>query len=95
MCCNRKNYKGFGLIILFILMIIIASISILTHTTIGYVIGILLLVIAFALFIKIVIINQNYINNDMNDIKYTIEPYKIKDLNIYHDNEKLNVEIIN
>ena len=47
---------------------------------------------AFALFVKIVIINQNYINND---IKYTIEPYKIKDLNIYHDNEKLNVEIIN
>lgn len=92
MCCNRKNYKGFGLIILFILKIIIATISILTHTTIGYIIGILFLLMAFALFVKIVIINQNYINND---IKYTIEPYKIKDLNIYHDNEKLNVEIIN
>ena len=42
MCCNRDKYYGSGLIILFIFMIIIGSISIVTHTTIGYIIGILL-----------------------------------------------------
>ena len=78
MCCNRDNYNGSKLLLLFIILIIIGSISILTHSTIGYIIGILLILMAFGLFIKIIIINR--INNDNNNDnnKYTTEPKLLK-----------------
>ena len=86
MCCNRDNYNGSKLLLLFIILIIIGSISILTHSTIGYIIGILLILIAFGLFIKIILMNMiNNDNNDDNDndnkidiIKYTTEPKLLK-----------------
>ena len=89
MCCNRDNYNGSKLLLLFIILIIIGSISILTHSTIGYIIGILLILMAFGLFIKIIIMNRinNDNNNDNNDndnnnkidiIKYTTEPKLLK-----------------
>ena len=85
MCCNRDNYNGSKLLLLFIILIIIGSISILTHSTIGYIIGILLILIAFSLFIKIILMNRiNNDNNDNNDdnkidiIKYTTEPKLLK-----------------
>jgi hypothetical protein len=86
MCCNRDNYNGSKLLLLFIILIIIGSISILTHSTIGYIIGILLILIAFSLFIKIILMNRiNNDNNDDNDndnkidiIKYTTEPKLLK-----------------
>lgn len=84
MCCNRDNYYSSRLILLFIFKIIIGSISILTHSTIGYIIGILLILMAFGLFIKIIL--MNWINdNDNNDndtkidiIKYTTDPKLLK-----------------
>ena len=87
MCCNRDNYNGSKLLLLFIILIIIGSISILTHSTIGYIIGILLILLAFGLFIKIILMNMiNNDNNDDNDnndnkidiIKYTTEPKLLK-----------------
>ena len=85
MCCNRDNYNGSKLLLLFIILIIIGSISILTHSTIGYIIGILLILIAFGLFIKIILMNMinNDDNNDDDDnkidiIKYTTEPKLLK-----------------
>ena len=83
MCCNRDNYNGSRLILLFIFKIIIGSISILTHSTIGYIIGILLILMAFGLFIKIIL--MNWIDNNNNDnenkidiIKYTTDPKLLK-----------------
>jgi len=88
MCCNRDNYNGSKLLLLFIISIIIGSICILTHSTIGYIIGIMLILIAFGLFIKIILINRdnndndnydnydNYDNNDNN--KYTTDPKLLK-----------------
>ena len=84
MCCNRDNYYGSKLLLLFIILIIIGSISILTHSTIGYIIGILLILMAFGLFIKIILMNR--INNDNNNdnenkidiIKYTTDPKLLK-----------------
>jgi len=89
MCCNRDNYNGSKLLLLFIISIIIGSICILTHSTIGYIIGIMLILIAFGLFIKIILINRdnndnndnydNYDNNDNNDNnKYTTDPKLLK-----------------
>ena len=87
MCCNRDNYYSSRLILLFIILIIIGSISILTHSTIGYIIGILLILMAFGLFIKIILmnwINDNDNNNDNNNenkidiIKYTTDPKLLK-----------------
>jgi hypothetical protein len=111
MCCNRDNYNGSKLLLLFIISIIIGSISILTHSTIGYIIGIILILIAFGLFIKIILINRdnndnndNYDNNDNN--KYTTDPkllkkdkykqYKIKCLiEFIYNNNDYNYDIIN
>ena len=84
MCCNRDNYNGSKLLLLFIILIIIGSICILTHSTIGYIIGILLILMAFGLFIKIILMNR--IDNDNNNdnenkidiIKYTTEPKLLK-----------------
>ena len=84
MCCNRDNYNGSKLLLLFIILIIIGSISILTHSTIGYIIGILLILMAFGLFIKIILMNR--IDNDNNNdnenkidiIKYTTDPKLLK-----------------
>ena len=87
MCCNRDNYNGSKLLLLFIILIIIGSISILTHSTIGYIIGILLILMAFGLFIKIILMNRINNDNDNNDndnnnkidiIKYTTEPKLLK-----------------
>ena len=83
MCCNRDNYNGSRLILLFIFKIIIGSISILTHSTIGYIIGILLILMAFGLFIKIILMNRIDNDNNNNDnkidiIKYTTEPKLLK-----------------
>lgn len=85
MCCNRDNYYSSRLLLLFIILIIIGSISILTHSTIGYIIGILLILMAFGLFIKIILMNMINNNNDNNDnenkidiIKYTTEPKLLK-----------------
>ena len=105
MCCNRDNYNGSGLLLLFIISIIIWSISILTHSTIGYIIGIIFILIAFGLFIKIILINRaNYDNNDNN--KYTTDAkllktdkykqYKIKSLiEFIYNNNDYNYDIIN
>ena len=83
MCCNRDNYNGSKLLLLFIFKIIIGSICILTHSTIGYIIGILLILMAFGLFIKIIL--MNWIDNNNNDnenkidiIKYTTDPKLLK-----------------
>lgn len=81
MCCNRDNYYSSRLILLFIFKIIIGSICILTHSTIGYIIGILLILMAFGLFIKIILMNR--IDNDDNEnkidiIKYTTDPKLLK-----------------
>ena len=84
MCCNRDNYNGSKLLLLFIFKIIIGCICILTHSTIGYIIGILLILMAFGLFIKIILMNR--INNDNNNdnenkidiIKYTTDPKLLK-----------------
>ena len=84
MCCNRDNYNGSKLLLLFIILIIIGSICILTHSTIGYIIGILLILMAFGLFIKIILMNR--IDNDNNNdnenkidiIKYTTDPKLLK-----------------
>ena len=86
MCCNRDNYNGSGLLLLFIILIIIGSISILTHSTIGYIIGIIFILIAFCLFIKIILMNRINYNNDNNDnydnkidiIKYTTDAKLLK-----------------
>ena len=82
MCCNRDNYNGSKLLLLFIILIIIGSISILTHSTIGYIIGILLILMAFGLFIKIILMNWINDNNDNENkidiIKYTTEPKLLK-----------------
>ena len=79
MCCNRDKYYGSGLIILFIFMIIIGSISIVTHTTIGYIIGIIFIIIGFGIFIKIVLMNiDNNQNENNNIIKYTTDPNVLK-----------------
>jgi hypothetical protein len=107
MCCNRDNYNGSKLLLLFIISIIIGSICILTHSTIGYIIGIMLILIAFGLFIKIIIINRINNNNDNNDNnKYTTDPkllkkdkykqYKIKCLiEFIYNNNDYNYDIIN
>ena len=87
MCCNRDNYNGSKLLLLFIFKIIIGCICILTHSTIGYIIGILLILMAFGLFIKIILMNwiDNDNNNNNNDnenkidiIKYTTDPKLLK-----------------
>ena len=82
MCCNRDNYNGSKLLLLFIILIIIGSICILTHSTIGYIIGILLILMAFGLFIKIILMNWINDNNDNENkidiIKYTTEPKLLK-----------------
>ena len=81
MCCNRDNYNGSKLLLLFIFKIIIGCISILTHSTIGYIIGILLILMAFGLFIKIILmnwINDDNDNNKIDIIKYTTEPKLLK-----------------
>jgi hypothetical protein len=86
MCCNRDNYNGSKLLLLFIILIIIGSICILTHSTIGYIIGTIIILLAFGLFIKIILMNRiNNDNNDDNDndnkidiIKYTTEPKLLK-----------------
>ena len=82
MCCNRDNYYSSRLILLFIFKIIIGSICILTHSTIGYIIGILLILMAFGLFIKIILMNWINDNNDNENkidiIKYTTEPKLLK-----------------
>jgi hypothetical protein len=60
-------------------MIIIGSISIVTHTTIGYIIGIILIIIGFGIFIKIVLMNiDNNQNENNNIIKYTTDPNVLK-----------------
>ena len=87
MCCNRDNYYSSRLILLFIFKIIIGSISILTHSTIGYIIGTIIILLAFGLFIKIILMNRidNDNNNNNNDnenkidiIKYTTDPKLLK-----------------
>ena len=80
MCCNRDNYYSSRLILLFIFKIIIGSISILTHSTIGYIIGILLILMAFGLFIKIILMNWINDNNEnkIDIIKYTTDPKLLK-----------------
>jgi hypothetical protein len=100
MCCNRDKYYGAGFILLFIFKIIIGSfIIILTHTTIGYIIGSILIIMAFGVFIKIILMNQN---NNENEIEIDIEnqerlnEYNIKFLieYIYNNNDNNN-DIIN
>ena len=83
MCCNRDNYYGSKLLLLFIILIIIGSICILTHSTIGYIIGTIIILLAFGLFIKIILMNRidndNDNNNDKIDIiKYTTDPKLLK-----------------
>ena len=87
MCCNRDNYYGSKLLLLFIILIIIGSIFILTHSTIGYIIGTIIILLAFGLFIKIILMNRidNDNNNNNNDnenkidiIKYTTDPKLLK-----------------
>ena len=81
MCCNRDNYNGSKLLLLFIILIIIGSICILTHSTIGYIIGTIIILLAFGLFIKIILMNRidNDNDNDKIDIiKYTTDPKLLK-----------------
>jgi hypothetical protein len=103
MCCNRDKYYGAGFILLFIFKIIIGSfIIILTHTTIGYIIGSILIIMAFGVFIKIILMNQN---NNENEIEIDIEnqerlnEYNIKFLIEYiynnNDNNIINEKINN
>jgi hypothetical protein len=103
MCCNRDNYNGSGLLLLFIILIIIGSICILTHSIIGYIIGTIFILIAFGLFIKIILINRaNYDNNDNNDNnKYTTDPKLLKKdkikclIEFIYNNNDYNYDIIN
>jgi hypothetical protein len=99
MCCNRDKYYGAGFILLFIFKIIIGTfIIILTHTPIGYIIGSILIIMAFGIFIKIILMNQN---NNENEIVIDIEnqerlnEYKIKFLIEYIYNNDNNNDIIN
>jgi hypothetical protein len=100
MCCNRDKYYGAGFILLFIFKIIIGSfIIILAHSPIGYIIGSILIIMAFGVFIKIILMNQN--NNNENEIEIDIEnqerlnEYKIKFLIEYIYNNDNNNDIIN
>ena len=80
MCCNRDNYYGSKLLLLFIILIIIGSICILTHSTIGYIIGTIIILLAFGLFIKIILMNRIDNDNDtkIDIIKYTTDPKLLK-----------------
>jgi hypothetical protein len=91
MCCNRDKYYGSGFILLFIFKIIIGSfIIILTHSPIGYIIGSILILMAFGVFIKIILMNRD--NNENNiDIENNIE----KDLMNYRKYKISNKERLN
>ena len=91
MCCNRDKYYGSGLILLFIFKIIIGSfIIILSNSPIEYIIGSILILMAFGVFIKIILMNRN--NNENNiDIENNIE----KDLMNYRKYKISNKERLN
>jgi len=101
MCCNRDKYYGSGLILLFIFKIIIGSfIIILSNSPIEYIIGSILILMAFGVFIKIILMNRN--NNDNNyEIEIDIEnkerlnEYLIKNLIEYIYNNDNNIDMIN
>ena len=111
MCCNRDKYYGSGFILLFIFKIIIGSfIIILTHSPIGYIIGSILILMAFGVFIKIILMNRDNNENNieidiekdlMNYRKYKISnkerlnEYLIKSLIEYIYNNDNNIDIIN
>jgi len=111
MCCNRDKYYGSGFILLFIFKIIIGSfIIILTHSPIGYIIGSILILMAFGVFIKIILMNRDNNENNieidiekdlMNYRKYKISnkerlnEYLIKNLIEYIYNNDNNIDMIN